>query len=235
MSLLTTLILLAVTYYLIGSAGVIAIGSIVLGPKIWQKVKSNPEENLKEIFNNTENEGGLEMLPQDIWDKIGKIIEGKTGVKFSAPKSIEEILSKMPPSERAKIQPILVPILVDALREATGMDMDASIRLRKYLLGQGIGLTELDISVETDSIKMEKTLAGLKRFKEIANHYCDELEVDPVTDFVKNMFTFKLLTEAFKDMQLPPGWNPQRVAGLLSSGPSGNNTGEPLVGEIVDD
>lgn len=234
MSLISTLFLLLV-YFAVGSAGVLTIAGFVLGPEIWQAAKKDVQERLEKFFTEPEEKGAGDMLPNHIKEKIMHIIEERTGVKLPLPKSVEEILSEMPRAERAKLQPILVPIVVDALREATGMDMDASLELREYLLGQSLGLTELDIAIETDAVKMEKTLAGRKRFKEIADSHRDELGDDPVANFVEKMFIFKLLTESFKDMQIPPGWSPQQVAGLLSSGVPDEEVDEPYEGEIIDD
>ncbi len=169
-------------------------------------------------------EGDQNMLPKDLLREISKIIEENTGIKVPRPKTIEEILSSIPAKDRARLLPSLVPIVVDAIQQSTGMNMDASIALEEFLLGQGLGLSELDVAIETDAMKLEKTLGARKRYKEIADHYREEMGEDLVVDFAEKMFTFKLLQEAFKDMQLPPGWSPQQVAGLLGRGTPDNDT-----------
>ncbi len=164
------------------------------------------------------------MLPKDLLREISKIIEENTGIKVPRPKTIEEILSSIPAKDRARLLPSLVPIVVDAIQQSTGMNMDASIALEEFLLGQGLGLSELDVAIETDAMKLEKTLAARMRYKEIADHYREEMGEDLVVDFAEKMFTFKLLQETFKDMQLPPGWSPQQVAGLLGKGTRDHDT-----------
>ena len=152
------------------------------------------------------------------WSRLARLLRRKQGSKFPRPKSIEEILASIPKEDRARLLPTLIPIVVDAIQQSTGMNMDASLALQEFLLGQGLGLSELDVAIETDAMKLEKTLAARKRYKEIAAHFREEMGEDPVVDFTEKMFTFKLLHEAFKDMQLPPGWSPQKVAGLLVKG-----------------
>lgn len=160
--------------------------------------------------------GDLNMLPQYLWEQISKIIEEKTGVKIPRPKSMEEILAGIPPKDRARLLPALIPLVVDGIRQSTGMNVDASLALQEFLLGRGLGLTELDVTIEADKMKIKKTLAARKQYKEIVDHYREEMgEEDGFVDFVEKMFLFKLLQETFKDMQLPPGWSPQQVAGLL--------------------
>ena len=191
--------------------------------------KSEKEKKFMQYRRRTpkeEEKGDPNMLPQHLLEQISKIVEEKTGIKIPRPKSIEEILASIPKEDRARLLPTLIPIVVDAIQQSTGMNMDASLALQEFLLGQGLGLSELDVAIETDAMKLEKTLAARKRYKEIAAHFREEMGEDPVVDFTEKMFTFKLVQEAFKDMQLPPGWSPQKVAGLLGKGTPDDDTAE---------
>jgi hypothetical protein len=241
MSMLTAFFLLLLTYCAVESVSAIAILSIPQVPKIWQKVKNAIEGDSGSLLDQLDEEGVDEMLPQHIWDKIAKIIEEKTGVTLPKPKSPKDLLSGLPASERAKLQPVLVPIFVEALRELTGISLDASIRWEEFLFGSGLAISELDVSIETDIMKMEKTLEARQRYKEISSRYQDEDQNDPVNDFVLKMFTIKLLTETFKDVQLPPGWDSGQMANLLALKPPSedevktddDNDDDVLVGEFV--
>jgi hypothetical protein len=175
--------------------------------------------------------GVLNMDMQNLWEQISKIIEEKAGIKLPKPKSIEQILASLPATERARLLPTLVPIVVKAIQDSTGMKLDAAITLEEYLLGKGLGITQLDVAIETDKMKLEKTLAGRLQIKEITDHYREKMGEDPVIDFVEKMTLYRLVVETFKDMQLPPGWSPQRIVGLLEE-PSPDEDIDPDVIEV---
>ena len=166
--------------------------------------------------------GDSNMLPQYLIDQISKVIEEKTGMKFPKPKSIEEILANMPAQDRAKLLPTLIPLVVDTIRQSTGMSLDASLVLQEFLQGQGLGLSQLDAAIEADALRMEKFLAAVKRYQEIMAPYQDTLkDQKPLLEFMSKMMLYRLTTETFKDMPLPPDWISQQMGGLPSLPPSG--------------
>jgi hypothetical protein len=211
--------------------GMVFIGFLAM---VFKEPEKKPDKPNHPAPKPEDAKGDENMLPQHLWEQISKIIEENAGIKIPRYISPAEILESIPAKDRAKLFPTLIPIVVEAIRASTGMKMEASITLEEFLLGQGLGLTELDVAIESDAMKLDKTLAGRKRYKEIVDHYKEELGEDATVDFVEKMFLYKLLQETFKDIQLPPGWSPQQVAGLMPRSLP-KDDGKPLQGEIVNE